>query len=88
MIHERRGGNKMFLAIATTVLTAAITAALATAWNSKTNASDFIAYVNAQAIRQVVDSGWKADTRDMVLEVLCHQNPQSRRCQRRLTTVP
>jgi|SRR6185312_9943096 len=60
-------------------------------WNSKANVLDLQAqdarqtinlqnHIQAEQMLRLEDSLWKEDEHAMVLELLCHQMPKSRRC--------
>lgn len=77
---ERRGSNKVFLAVATAALTGTLAWLVSTAWSTKADKADLAAHVSADAVLYVRDSLWKEEQRDMTLELLCRTYPSSRRC--------
>ena len=80
MHQEKRSANKWFLGVASSVLLAAILWLVTTAWSTKADRLELIGHIQADAVLYVSDTAWKREQRDLVVEILCHQNPKSRRC--------
>ena len=88
--HERRKPNLTFNILVTAALGVMGYMAIAM-WNSKASVLDLqsmdsrytVTFKELQDSRRldfVQDSTWKANEHALLLEILCHQTPHSRRC--------
>jgi len=84
LTHERRESNKLFLGLASAVLVGCLTWLVSSAWATKADRADLVAHIQTDQrlfeVQQVKDSAWRMSQHAIMIEILCRQNPNSRRC--------